>query len=185
MFLLNWSIWFLELLWLFAISFHWFHHIRLLKRWLYLFIDCTCVKIHSTLCTYVYIFLNWIVFKYENKNVELDLPSRQINILYHVYMCPLTTLAILLMSFCLLARKTFDFPIFRLWAYLMKVIHKRVVCTKLDIHFFYFMKLNCQWHTYVLCCRCSVKDIRVVMFNATFKNISVISWRSVSLVEDT
>jgi len=29
------------------------------------------------------------------------------------------------------------------------------------------------------------KEVRVVMFNATFNNISVISWRSVLLVEKT
>ena len=34
-------------------------------------------------------------------------------------------------------------------------------------------------------CDCWVRGLGVMVFNATFKNISVISWRSVLLVEET
>jgi hypothetical protein len=47
-----------------------------------------------------------------------------------------------------------------------------------------------NWSTYV-CLNCLVSDltvngaVRVMVFNATFNNISVISWRSVLLMEET
>jgi len=37
----------------------------------------------------------------------------------------------------------------------------------------------------IICCMYMCKGVRVMVFNATFNNITVISWRSVLLVEKT
>jgi len=52
----------------------------------------------------------------------------------------------------------------------MKIIHKSVVLTKID--------------NYVLFLIYGVR-VMVLVFNAIFNNISVISWRSVLLAEET
>ena len=51
-----------------------------------------------------------------------------------------------------------------------------------ELHFFYIKKNNKSIYYSVTY---SEKDVKVVVFNATFNNISYISWRSVLRVEET
>jgi hypothetical protein len=70
------------------------------------------------------------------------------------------------------------------WIIYIDLTHKAIIFIKFLLRFYcflYFMVLM-NWG---LSLPCNIYMVRVMVFNTTFNNISVISWRSTLLVEET